>query len=184
MEEFEVKFIIRKGGSTKVRYTVKPTDAEPEESIVSRADVLHEDFRKLWALLPGVARRMLEFPAKNEDDLPLHMWVTKVNFVFHKDFGDGMQLVVLMDGFKNSPEPLMVVTRKFYTAAVDYYRDGNGKQIPLQMLLPKEVRLMESLKEEAFNYAYYCKREQPTVDEAQHAYESGAYPDEIGRDKA
>ena len=56
MEEFEVKFIIRKGGSTKVRYTVKPTDAEPEESIVSRADVLHEDFRKLWALLPGVAR--------------------------------------------------------------------------------------------------------------------------------
>lgn len=64
MEEFEVKFIIRKGGSTKVRYTVKPTDAEPEESIVSRADVLHEDFRRLWALLPGVARRMLEFPAK------------------------------------------------------------------------------------------------------------------------
>lgn len=46
-----------------MRYTVKPTDAEPEESIVSRADVLHEDFRKLWALLPGVARRMLEFPA-------------------------------------------------------------------------------------------------------------------------
>lgn len=95
-----------------------------------------------------------------------------------------MQLVVLMDGFKNSSEPLMVVTRKFYTVAVDYYRDGNGKQIPLQMLLPKEVRLMESLKQEAFNYAYYCKREQPTVDEAQHAYESGAYPDEIGRDKA
>ena len=184
MEKFEVKFIIRKGGSTKVRYTVKPTDAEPEESIVSRADVLHEDFRKLWALLPGVARRMLEFPAKNEDDLPLRIWVTKVNFVSHKDLGDGMQLVVLMDGFKNSSEPLMVVTRKFYTAAVDYYRDGNGKQIPLQMLLPKEVRLMESLKEEAFNYAYYCKREQPTVDEAQHAYESGAYPDEIGRDKA
>lgn len=62
MEKFEVKFIIRKGGTTKVRYMVKPTDAEPEESIVSRADVLHEDFRKLWALLPGVARRMLEFP--------------------------------------------------------------------------------------------------------------------------
>lgn len=26
MEEFEVKFIIRKGGSTKVRYTVKPPE--------------------------------------------------------------------------------------------------------------------------------------------------------------
>ena len=52
------------------------------------------------------------------------------------------------------------------------------------MLLPNEVKLMESLKQEAFNYAYYCKREQPTVDEAQHAYESGAYPDEIVRDKA
>lgn len=32
MEEFEVKFIIRKGGSTKVRYTVKPTDAERKKA--------------------------------------------------------------------------------------------------------------------------------------------------------
>ena len=178
MEEFEVKFVVRKGGNTKVRYTVKPADAEPEESIVSRADVLHEDFRKLWAYLPTVARRMLEFPAENEDGRPLHMWITKVNFVSHKDFGDGMQLVVLMDGFKNSSEPLMVVTRKFYTAPVDYRRDSNGKQIPLQMLLPNEVRLMESLKQEAFYYAYCCKREQPTIDEAQRAHENGAYPDE------
>ena len=64
------------------------------------------------------------------------------------------------------------------------YKDHLQAAERKQMLLPKEVRLMESLKEEAFNYAYYCKREQPTVDEAQHAYESGAYPDEIGRDKA
>ena len=73
MEEFEVKFVARKGGNTKVRYTVKPADAEPEESIVSRADVLHEDFRKLWAYLPEVARRMLKFPTENEDGQPLHM---------------------------------------------------------------------------------------------------------------
>lgn len=64
MEEFEVKFIIRKGGSTKVRYTVKPTDAEPEESIVSRADVLHEDFRKLWALCREWHAECLNFRLK------------------------------------------------------------------------------------------------------------------------
>lgn len=178
MENYEVKFIIRKGGNTKVRYTVNPTDAEPEENIISRGDVPHEDFRKLWELLPTVARRMLEFPLTNEEGQKLDVWVTKVNFLIHKDFGEGMQLVVLMAGFKNFTNALQVVTNKFYRAAADYIDDGTGKQIPLQQLLPHEIKLMESLKKEAFNYAYYCKREQPTVDEAQHAYERGKYPDE------
>lgn len=181
MENYEVKFIVRKGGNTKVRYTVQPSDAEPEENIISRSDNPHQDFLKLWALLPNVARRMLEFPLENEDCKELHVWVTKVNFVFHKDFGEGMQLVVLIDGFKNFAEPLMVVTRKFYVSPIDYYRDELQRQVPLQMLLPDEVKLMHSLAQEAFYYAYYCKREQPTVEEAQRAYESGGYPDEEGQ---
>lgn len=177
-ENYEVKFIAQKGGSIKVRYTVRPVDAEPEENIISRSDRAHEDFRKLWDLLPGVARRMLEFPLLNEEGKYLDVWVTKVNFPVHKDFGEGMQLVVLAAGFKNFANALQIVTHKFYKTAIDYIDDGTGKQIPLQQLLPNEIKLMESLKEEAFNYAYHCKREQPTVDEAQRAYEQGAYPDE------
>ena len=54
----------------------------------------------------------------------------------------------------------------------------------LYIAQPSLTSSMKELQKEAFAYAYHCKREQPTVEEAQHAYESGAYPDEIGRDKA
>ena len=167
-EAYEVKYIQSKGGNTKVRYAVKPVGAEPEENIVSRHDKPHDDFRNLWAQLTRVARRMLEFPLKNEAGQELQLSIIKVNFVGHKDFGNGMQLVVLLNNFRNFADPLQVVTRKFYETPV----------------LPDEVQLMNNLKREAFAYAYYCKREQPTVDEAQLAYEEGAYPDEIGGNKS
>ena len=48
----------------------------------------------------------------------------------------------------------------------------------MQLLLPNEKALMKSLKEEAFKYAYCGKRQQPTIDEAQRAYERGGYLDE------
>lgn len=37
-ENYDVKYILSKGGCTQIRYTVCPADAEPEENIVSRAD--------------------------------------------------------------------------------------------------------------------------------------------------
>lgn len=183
-EAYEVKFILAKGGNIKVRYAVNPVGAEPEESIVSRHDKPHEDFRDLWAQLTRVARRMLEFPLKNEAGQELQLSIIKVNFVGNKDFGNGMQLVVLLNNFRNFADPLQVVTRKFYETPVEYYKDENHKKIALHLLLPEEVKLMNKLKREAFAYAYYCKREQPTVDEAQRAYEAGAYPDEIGGNKS
>lgn len=181
MEIYEVKYVQVKQGTVKVRYTVTPSGGEPEESIVSRSDKVHEDFRKAWKELRKIAARFLEFPLQNEESKNLHVAVTKVNFLQHKDCGDGMQLVVLLQGFTHCREPLQVVTHKFYECAVDSYLDNNKHPRILQQLLPDEIEVMEKLKDEAFAYAYYCKREQPTVDEAQAAYEAGGYPDKKRR---
>ena len=80
-ENYDVKYILSKGGCTQIRYTVCPADAEPEENIVSRADKPHEDFRKLWALLPSVAARFLEIPLQNADCQNIVLRVTKVNIL-------------------------------------------------------------------------------------------------------
>lgn len=177
METFDVKYIARSGGCTKIRYSVRPVDAEPEESIISRADVPHEDFRHLWAKLPAVAARFLEFPLTNADGKNLELTVTKVNFLEHKDFGYGMQLVAFVRGLANCSVPLQIVTHKFYCNPVDFRNEGK-KKIPLQLLELNEKMLMEALKQEAFEYAYHGKRQQPTLDEAQNAYERGGFPDE------
>lgn len=176
-ENYDVKYILSKGGCTQIRYTVCPADAEPEENIVSRADKPHEDFRKLWTLLPGVAARFLEFPLQNADGQNIILRVTKVNFLDSTKYGYGMQLVVLLEGMALCPTPLQIVTQKFYCTETLIRQQGE-KKIPMQLLLPNEKALMKSLKEEAFKYAYCGKRQQPTIDEAQRAYERGGYLDE------
>ena len=150
--DYDVKFVEYKGGNIKVSYTVTPLNSHEEASIISRIDKPHEDFMRAWMELPEIARRLLEFPLANEDGEELGIMVTKVNFLTSKNFGRGMQLVALLLGFKNCKQPLQVV--------------------------PQEAAVMQMLKKEAFDYAYHCKREQPTIDEAQDAYKNGGYPDE------
>lgn len=178
MEEYEVKFIVAKGGVIKIRYSVSPTGAAPEENIISRGDRPHEDFRNAWHKLPGIVRRMLELPLENADGQELKIQIVKVNFPEHNDFGEGLQLVVLLHGFSTFKKPLQVTTHKYYRHAPEYLELPSGQNVPCQELLPDEIKTMLELKQEAFAYAYYGKREQPTVDEAQTAYERGAYPDE------
>lgn len=177
-EHYEVKFIAAKGGAIKIRYSVSPTGAAPEENIISRGDRPHEDFRNVWYKLPDIARRMLELPLENAEGQELKIQVVKVNFPEHNDFGEGLQLVVLLSGFSTFKKPLQVTTHKYYRHAPEYLESPSGQNMPCQELLPDEIKTMIELKQEAFAYAYYCKREQPTVDEAQTAYERGAYPDE------
>lgn len=182
-EHYEVKFILAKGGNIKIRYSVAPSGAAPEENIVSRGDKPHEDFRRVWGKLPDIARRMLEMPLENEDGEELNIQIVKVNFPEHNDFGRGMQLVVLLSGFSTFKKPLQVTTHKYYSQAPEYIDLPSGRAIHCQELLPDEIKTMLELKKEAFDYAYHCKREQPTVDEAQAAYEAGGYPDEKGGNK-
>lgn len=184
-EAYEVKFILAKGGNIKIRYSVSPTDAAPEENIISRGDKPHEDFRRAWEKLPDIARRMLEIPLENAGGQELKIQIVKVNFPEHNDFGEGLQLVVLLSGFSTFKKPLQVTTHKYYRHAPEYIDLPTGQTAPCQELTPPcqeltpdEIKTMIELKQEAFAYAYYCKREQPTVDEAQAAYERGAYPDE------
>ena len=177
-ESYEVNYIAIKGGSIKIRYSVSPSGGIAEENIVSRSDKPHEDFQRVWGKLANIARRFLEMPLENAGGGPLQVWVSKVNFPVHKDFGEGMQIIVQLSGFINSTQALQVVTQKFYRYAPEYIDLPTGQRIPCQELLPDEIKTMKELQQEAFAYAYHCKREQPTVEEAQKAYENGGYPDE------
>lgn len=177
-ESYEINYISVKGGSIKIRYSVSPSGGVAEENIVSRSDKPHEDFQRVWGKLANIARRFLEMPLENAGGGPLQVWVSKVNFPVHKDFGEGMQIIVQLSGFINCTQALQVVTQKFYRYAAEYIDLPTGQRIPCQELLPDEIKTMKELQQEAFAYAYHCKREQPTVEEAQKAYENGGYPDE------
>lgn len=112
-ESYEVNYIAIKGGNIKIRYSVSPEGGVPEENIVSRSDKPHEDFQRAWSKLANIARRFLEMPLENSDGGQLQVWVSKVNFPVHKDFGEGMQIVVQLSGFINCTQALQVVTHKF-----------------------------------------------------------------------
>lgn len=57
-------------------------------------------------------------------------------------------------------------------------KDENGVEYTKQLLTDEQYSIFKRLANEAFKYAYYGKREQPTVEEAAQAAENGGFADE------
>lgn len=77
--------------------------------------------------------------------------------------------------------PLRVTTHKFYAEGVDVNHHADGTGLMTQQVLATERQIFDKLAREAFAYAYYGKREQPTLDEAAEAERNGGFADEVAR---
>lgn len=180
-ENFSVYAISFNNGNLTVDYAITPVDNPPECCVVSRSDKPHSDFMQLWHQLTPIAKRFLEFPLQNEDGRDLHAQVVKVKYVNSKKFGEGYQLTVHLWNLIHSLVPLRVTTHKFYAEGVDVNHRADGTGLMTQQVLATERQIFDKLAREAFAYAYYNKREQPTLDEAADAERNGGFADEVGR---
>lgn len=82
-------------------------------------------------------------------------------------------------GLKYSNDSLRLQTPTYYEEGKGAGQDKDSAW-EVQKMTKKESEVFERLAEEAFAFAYYGKREQPTVAEAQDAYEAGCWPEEQG----
>lgn len=180
-ENYSVYTISFNNGNLTVDYAITPVDNPPECCVVSRSDKPHSDFMQLWHQLDPIAKRFLEFPLQNEDGKDLHVQVVKVKYVNNKKFGEGYQLTVHLWNLVHSRVPLRVTTHKFYAEGVDVSHHADGTGLMTQQVLATERQIFDKLAREAFAYAYYGKREQPTLDEAADAERNGGFADEVGR---
>nr|DAL11029.1 MAG TPA_asm: hypothetical protein [Caudoviricetes sp.] len=171
-EHYEVKSVEYNGGLI-VNYEVIPAGASAETCIVSRTDKPHEDFIKLWLEVHKVATKMLEFPLENAEGTSMRLQVVKIKFLKSSKYGDGIQLVVQLWGLLYSLLPLRITTHKYYQMGVDRNHDAQGTYFETQKLSSQEMALFDDIEKEAFAYAYYGKREQPTLDEAAEAETHG-----------
>lgn len=180
-ENYSVYTISFNNGNLTVDYTITPVDSPPECCVVSRSDKPHSDFMQLWHQLAPIAKRFLEFPLLNEDRKDLHVQVVKVKYINSKKFGEGYQLTVHLWNLVHSLVPLRVTTHKFYAEGVDVNHHADGTGLMTQQVLATERQIFDKLASEAFAYAYYGKREQPTLDEAAEAERNGGFADEVAR---
>ena len=180
-ENYSVYTISFNNGNLTVDYAITPVDSPPECCVVSRSDKPHSDFMQLWHQLTPIAKRFLEFPLLNEDRKDLHVQVVKVKYINSKKFGEGYQLTVHLWNLIHSLVPLRVITHKFYALGVDINHRSDGTGLTTQQVLDTERHIFDELAHEAFAYAYYNKREQPTLDEAAEAERNGGFADEVAR---
>ena len=173
MERNKVFNISFKGGTCCVDYQVTPEDGSPERNKVRKSDKLHGDFESLLCRIRNMAAEMLEIGLTNVDGSSLNIDIESIVF-----------LEVELSGLANSYDDIFITTPAYYAlgkyprqAYDDEEIDEDGI-IRMQQLSVEQVALIKQLKDEAFKFAYYGKKLQPTVEEAAEAAKSGGFKDE------
>ena len=155
------------GNQIGVTYYVMPIEGATEEGNLYRTDKPHQDFYEAAKPVPAIATEGQE----------LKLNVDKIKFVDSKKFGRGVTIKCRLWNMKYSEDSLRLQTPTYYEEGKGTRQDKDSAW-EVQKMTKKESEVFDRLAEEAFAYAYYGKREQPTAAEAQDAYENGGYPDE------
>ena len=180
MEKHEVNSISLKGGITisfGVRVETEEGEYKSEHLTVTKFRTPHQDFKAAFEAIKPLAERMIELPLQNGLGERIQLVVSKIKFVEHKDYGAGVRIAANLYNLAFAEKNILINTPVYYQKEVGSYTH-NGREIFNNKLTEEEYKALELLKEEAFKYAYYDKCEQPTVMEAQEAYEAGGYADE------
>lgn len=178
MPPYKIFKIERKDGLIGVDYEVTPENSPAERCFIRRSDIPHEDFVEAFAPLYEMAKRFIEIPLVI-DDSTLLMSIRTVRFLQSKSLGNGISMTIELEGLPHAINTFKITTPKYFEIAAGAKLNRKGEAMPCQLLSPAEMEVIELLKEEAFKYAYFNKRQQPTVDEAQEAAENGGFRDEL-----
>lgn len=167
------------GSQIGVSYYVMPFEGATEEGNLYRTDKPHQDFFEAAKPVLAIAKKWLEIPMETTEGKELKLKVDKIKFVESKKFGHGVKIKCRLCDLKYSDENISLQTPTYYTDGTGMGMDENHAY-EKQKMTKAESNTFYRLAEEAFAYAYYGKREQPTVGEAQDAYEAGGWPEELG----
>lgn len=174
----KVAAIILKNGQIGVSYYVSPYSGNSEEATVYRCDKPHEDFMEAFAPIPEIAKEWLELNLINADGDKLLFRVDKIKFIESTKKGFGVKMMCHAYDLKYSDEAIKLSTPTYYSYGNGNGTDKTGKKYVKQLLSDDEHLKFKRLAEEAFKYAYWGKREQPTAEEAAEAERSGGFLDE------
>lgn len=180
LDEIAIKKVYQidvSGNQIGVSYYVMPIVGATEEGNLYRTDKPHQDFYEAAKPVPGIAEKWLEIPLQTTEGQELKLSVDKIKFTDSKKFGRGVTIKCRLWNLKYSNDSLRLQTPTYYEEGKGTGQDKDSAW-EVQKMTKKESEVFERLAEEAFAFAYYGKREQPTVAEAQDAYENGGYPDE------
>ena len=180
LDEIAIKKVYQidvSGNQIGVTYYVMPIVGATEEGNLYCTDKPHQDFYEAAKPVLDIAKKWLEIPLLTTEGQELKLNVDKIKFTDSKKFGRGVTIKCRLWGLKYSNDSLRLQTPTYY---VEGKGTGQDKESAweMQKMTKRESEVFDRLTEEAFAFAYYGKREQPTVAEAQDAYENGGYPDE------
>lgn len=180
MENYSIEKIDTKGSLT-VTFSVSVAKADGsfvnESMSVTKYRDVHPDLRTAFAPIPEMIKRLLEIPLVNCYGEKLVMEPHKIKFVDSEKYGPGVKFTLSLNGLGLSDEKIVISTPTYYKAAKLVHEDIHGKR-GLNQLTQEEWQALESLKKEAFLYAYHNKCLQPTAEEAAAAAVNGGFDDE------
>ena len=178
IETKRVSAIIMRDMQVGVSYDVIPYEGAPEEATIYRADKPHEDFREAAQSVMGIAKKWLEMDLVNAVRKELRLRIIKIKYVDSAKHGVGVKLTCSVSGLKYSDESIKLETPTYYLGGNGNGIDEQNNIYTKQELTDDQYSIFKRLADEAFKYAYYGKREQPTVVEAALAAENGGFADE------
>lgn len=181
IEMKEVTAITIRDMQIGVSYNVYPYKGASEEATIYRADKPHEDFREAFRPIADIAKEWLEMDLINAAGEDLHMSIVKIKYVQSEKCGSGVKITCSVSGLKYSDGSIKLETPTYYRGGRGEGTDQHGVKYNKQQLTNNQYSIFKKLANEAFKYAYYGKREQPTVTEAAQAAENGGFADEEGK---
>ncbi len=131
----------------------------------------HQDFTREYGNIKECFEQMIGFPIVDKlTGAKLDIIPTKVTFVESKNNGRGMKITAQIFGIEQHEKPTTLTTLPFYEIGLSVIDTItiNGKEINRyrQQLNSFQILTMNNIKREAFEFAKYGKKEQPTLEEA------------------
>lgn len=164
-------------GSITVDYTVQQLNGSERRMRVKLYERADEDFRKAYEAVKECFCQMFGLPlADAETGAKLEAAVTRVTFVSNAKYGRGMKITAVVTGIMKHGSPMTFTTLPYYETAIDRIPTGEltvcGSEVycPVQQLTGFQLAAMQKFQQEAFAYAHYGKKEQPTLEEAAKGY--------------
>lgn len=171
IEDYRV-YSIKIDGAITIDYSFKKFNEYSGKAVkIKLYDKPHEDFYKALDGIKECFYQMIGFPmAEAETGQKLNVIVDKVTFVDSAKNGEGMKITASVYGIEQHDKPTVLTTLPFYHTGLREISaiEINGCRIAryTQQLSSAQIDAMNRMKKEAFLFAYYGKKLQPTLEEA------------------
>lgn len=172
--------IDEKSQKTTVSYGVNYSNGRTRRQSTSLYDKPHGDFTRWLVAMQVMAKSMIELPIQNKDGEVVILNIRSIIFLDSNKYGYGVKFKIAITGLTDSVDPVIIDSPKYFAIAPHYKSIPYTKAtVPMQELSWEDKQQLICIAREAIYFAFYGKREQPTLDEAAEAVKNGGYADEL-----